>query len=110
MADPDPPVSFTLPAGMYIPQDEESGIFSQVYFEADSLTLTTYQACFAGNCEQATFHLTHGFSSLTSTDSITGAYLELFLRQQDTQQMVIYGRISYGDCVPQTFIQRLIKE
>lgn len=109
-ADPPQPPIVTLSAGMYIPQDEASGIFSQVYFEADSLRLTTYQSCYAGNCEQATFQLEPGISSLTSNDSITGAFLELYLQQQDSHRMILFGRLSYPDCLPQTFVQHLIKE
>lgn len=95
---------------MYICRDAHSGVFSQVYYDPDSLQLMAYQSCFAGECHQNTFRLTAQQNALVSEDSLTEGVIKILLVAQGESELSITGLVYYPDAEPQRFYQRFDKE
>lgn len=100
----------SLRKGMYISQDIQSGIFSQVFYDPDSLQLMAYQSCFAGECHQNTFRLTEQHDALVSEDSLTEGRIKILLVARGESELSITGLIFYPDAEPQRFYQRFDRE
>ncbi len=100
----------SLRKGMYVSRDIQSGIFSQVFYDPDSLQLMAYQSCFAGECHQNTFRLTEQYDALVSEDSLTQGVVKILLVARGESELSITGLIVYPDAEPQRFYQRFDKE
>lgn len=95
---------------MYVSRDIQSGIFSQVFYDPDSLQLMAYQSCFAGECHQNTFRLTEQYDALVSEDSMTQGVVRILLVARGESELSITGLIFYPDAEPQRFYQQFDKE
>lgn len=100
----------SLRKGMYVSRDSQSGVFSQVFYDPDSLQLMAYQSCFAGECHQNTFWLTEQHDALVSEDSLTEGVIKILLVAQSESELSITGLVYYPDAEPQRFYQRFDKE
>lgn len=100
----------SLGKGMYVSRDDQSGIFSQVFYDPDSLKLMAYQTCFAGNCHQNTFLLSEQNDALVSEDSLTQGRIKILIVAKSESQLSITGLIYYPDAKPQRFYQRFDRE
>lgn len=107
---PEPTELESLRKGMYVSRDFYSGIFSQVFYDPDSLHLMTYQSCFKGECHQNTFRLTAQDNMLMSEDSLTEGKIEILLIAHGESELSITGLVHYPDAEPQRFYQRFDKE
>lgn len=100
----------SLRKGMYVSRDHQSGVFSQVFYDPDSLQLMAYQSCFAGECHQNTFRLTAQHNALVSEDSLTQGVIKILLVAQGEAELSITGLVYYPDTEPQRFYQQFDKE
>lgn len=98
-----------LEPGLYLSEDEESGIFSQIFLHADESILIAYQACSTGHCKLASFHLSRQGRFLKGQKELPWGQIELYVREENSCQIVLHGRITYEDQLSQVFLQRFIR-
>lgn len=100
----------SLRKGMYVSRDFYSGVFSQVFYDPDSLKLMAYQECSGGNCHQNTFRLLEQDNALVSEDSLTQGLIKILIVAKGESELSITGLVCYPDAEPQRFYQHFSKE
>ncbi len=98
-----------LEAGLYLPSDSVSGIFSQIYFDRFSGELQTFLSCEKGNCPHTVFQLSKRKQSYYSEQSEANRRVEIYLTASNRTEITLVARVSYTDAAPHRIEQQFFK-